>query len=908
MFGEMMLLHAGSRLRGCCVLFLLLTLATTPSLAQPAAPPPPKEYRVQVRYRIGAAGVGRLAQYRALTRSLESIGFRKDPGPENEGEDADQTRMTGTIASANAMKILAAPHVQAILLAPHGYERPGEADQVVRVQLRLKPGLPLDRQRLLAEQVRGLLRELGFHEAIGYDNRGQTRLVGTIPAGNLDLLSEDLRWQGSGWLVPPVPVADLPSPLRNTWPLQVVEVTPEPAGTEPAKSVTTATEARGTRDPLRKIASDLRALAAQEQPARIEVVLVAEQTEDHSWRQDLAQAAPGSVIEGRLGPIVFLRALPEQAEALAKLPGVSTVRLPRPASVRIVPLGQPPKDNDHALRASGLDRLHSDGFRGQRVRVAVIGSDFQGYQQFLGKQLPGRTHYVDLTAECEPSIEPKTFAGGVSSLGRDTQSALAIALAAPAAELTLVRIDPEAIYQLQEAARYIRGEPVRSDCLDRRGDELSEADRRFQQRRRELLEERRTVLDNFRQDEASVKRREAYFKSQADFDRQQQEHERRQQRFLDLVRDLNALKGIPVVACSLVWSDGYPVDGSSGLSQYLDNGINGPGSLSVRGQIPCFPLWFQAAGDTNGQAWAGLFRDVDGNGVMEFAPAGTPLKPDRWTSELNFLSWQPTGGTVTPDLPKARMRVSVQWREPHDPAFWRDGEDLYPEPLADVRLLILRQRDPTGTKLPSDDMELVARSEGVPLHLDNQPGSAMHEQTVEFMVDNPGRYAVRVEGRVPTTIRPPDLPTLPSLETVWELRPRLFVQVLDGSARETGRPVFEDYVSDRGNPGVPADARAVLSVGAVNALGRPEPYSSSGPALNQELRLRPDAFSFDELFLGLGVGEASAGTGLAAAFAAGTAATALSAGVPFQSLFFAVRQHPSRRLSIRRAAGMGLGK
>src|SRR5262249_682116 len=144
-----------------------------------------------------------------------------------EGEDPDQTRMTGTIASADAWKILTAPHVQAILLAPLGYERPAEADRPVKVQLRLKTGLPLDRQRLLADQVRGLLRELGFQEAIGHDNHGQTRLVGTIPAGDLDMLLEDLRWQASGWLAPPVPVADLPSPLRATWPLQVAEITPE---------------------------------------------------------------------------------------------------------------------------------------------------------------------------------------------------------------------------------------------------------------------------------------------------------------------------------------------------------------------------------------------------------------------------------------------------------------------------------------------------------------------------------------------------------------------------------------------------------------------------------------------------------------------------------------------------------
>jgi hypothetical protein len=862
-------------------------------LAQPAAPPPPDEYRVQIRYRIRAAGVERLAQYRALTRYLKSIGFQKDPGPEDEGEDPEQTRMTGTIASGNALKILIDPHVQPILLMPRGYELPAEADQSVKVQLGLRAGLPLDRQGLLADQVRSLLRELGFQEAVGYDHRGHTRFVGTVPAGNLDMLLEDLRRQGSGWLVPRDPVGQLPTPLRNVWPLQVAEVIPEPAGVAAAKDVPPPPEVAGKRDPRLKIARDLRALAAQEQPVRLEVILAATPADDRSWRHELSSAAPGSEIEGRLGPLVSLRAPPNQAEDLAKLPGVGAVRLPRPASVQILPPAQVSKDNGQALRAAGLDRLHASGFRGQRVRVAVVGSDFRGYQQFLGKQLPARTRAIDLTAECEPSIEPKKFAGNGPTAGRDTQCALALALAAPAAELTLVRIDPEAPYQLQAVARYISGEPVRSDCLDRRSDELTEESNRLQQRRAQLLEERHNVLDNFRQDEATVKRREAYFKNQAELDRQEQEHQRRQQRFLDLWRGLSGLKGIQVVACSLVWSDGYPVDGSSGLSRYLDD-------RPFRAA-----LWFQAAGDTNGQAWAGLFRDEDANGVMEFAPTDTPLKPGRWTPELNFLGWQPAAGVPTRDLPKSRMRVSIQWREPHDPAFWRNGEDPYQEPLADVRLLVLRQRDPTGTKLAADDMEVVARSDGVPLHLDNQPSSAAYEQTVEFTVEKPGRYAVRVEGRVLATIRPVNEPTLPSLQTQWELRPRLFVRVLDDSARATGRALFEDYATGQGNPGMPADAHALISIGAVSASTKPQTYSSLGPAFDQELRPRPDEFTFDELSLGVEAAEVTAGTGLAAAFAAGTAASALSAGMPPNCFLSPIRQRSGGLLSIRQAVQGG---
>src|SRR5262249_40456108 len=148
---------------------------------------------------------------------------------------------------------------------------------------------------------------------------------------------------------------------------------------------------RSPLEPLLKISGDLRALAAQEEPMRLEVILSALPVDDQAWRRELIAAAPGAMIEGRMGPLVSLRARPKQADDLAKLPTVSAVRLPRPAIVQILPPAQVPKDNSEVLRATGLDRLHAFGFRGQRVRVAVVGSDFRGYERFLGKQLPART-------------------------------------------------------------------------------------------------------------------------------------------------------------------------------------------------------------------------------------------------------------------------------------------------------------------------------------------------------------------------------------------------------------------------------------------------------------------------------------------------------------------------------------
>src|SRR5262249_38750950 len=159
------------------------------------------------------------------------------------------------------------------------------------------------------------------------------------------------------------------------------------------------------------------------------------------------------------------------------------------------------------------------------------------------------------------------------------------------------------------------------------------------------------------------------------------------QRYRDHLGTLLDLEGIAIVAMPLVWHDGLPLGGTSPLSRWAD------------GQPLRRPLWFQSIGNTRGQAWTGLYQDADGNGIMEFASPTTPLKPGRWSHELNFIAWQPYQGKQALDLPAgARVRVSLQWREPHDPDYFVrvSQRDVYRRPLADLSLTVLRQRDPEG--------------------------------------------------------------------------------------------------------------------------------------------------------------------------------------------------------------------
>jgi hypothetical protein len=870
----MMPFGVGPSVKFVVVAGLAALLAGPAPAAQVVGPPPPQEYKVHIRYRIRAARSERAAQFRRMLDYFRSLGFQPDEDPENAIEDPELVTMTGTVPSASARKLLDEPHVRRILLLPADYEPPAEADTPAKLQIELERALTPARQALLAGQVRGLLEEMGFRPAVGFDDRGHTRLVGTVPAGRLDALLSDLRWQAGGWLVPEVPVPALPAPVNAVWPVRVIEVTPEPAGVPPAREPAAPAEVPQGQEFLQKVTPDLRALAAQEgqagKPIRMDVILSTTPAPDAAaWERPLRDAIEGLVIEGRLGPVVSVLAAPEQAAGLAALPAVATVRLPRPA-VRPVPQPEDkPLDTRELLQTTGLERIRQFGYRGRGVRLAVVDSDFRGWEQFVGKELPATTRLVDVTAERSRDVLPDPFPGDPQGIGQGTQAALAAAVAAPEATLTLIRIDPAAPYQLYEVATYVAGAPARSPSLNQRSEQLTAEVDELRSRRDALLEERRAVLNNFSQEPAFVQRREAYFKAEAQLRKDERALQQRQARYLALVGDLQGLGGTHVVANGLVWDEGYPVDGGSVLTRLFEDGL-------CRRTV-----WVQAVGNTRGQSWGGVFRGADG--VLQFAAPGTPPPPGRWTSELNFLGWQTLKGESSPDLPaKATVRVTLQWREVHDPEFLRRGEDLYREPLANLRVLVLRQRDPTGKQLPTDDLEVVARSAGLPQRIDNEPASAVYEQIVEFTVDPAGRYVLRVEGRVPESPRPTSVPTLPVLQQGWELRPRLFLNVLDEASRRAGRAVFLDYVSENGALGMPADSRYLLVIGAAGPNGAPRPYSVRGTALGLELRPRPDALAVD----GVTLGEPAAfGTAPATGLAAGMAAVALGSG-PSQNAFF----------------------
>jgi hypothetical protein len=814
--------------------------------AAPSAPPPPKVWDAQLRYQINAFRNERLRQYAEMSEDLKAAGFQRDPDEEvadDEPENPKATRMRGTIPAKGVARLLKQRHVRTLLLQPKGTKLPGKGTRV-RIDIELMPGYsPATQKRIATQTAAALTKGAGFIEAVHYDHRGDTRLVGSVPVENLPRLLEDVRRLPG--------LKDKGESLKNIPAIRAVYVHPEwpvPASRPAAPVIPPGQE---------KFTPDLRALLADAgkagTPARLEVILgYTPRADDRTWQR--AVALPGVVVEGRLGPLVTVQGVPKAiAGLLAGSDEVVTVRLPREA--RLAPPG--PRGGGPAkwepVKASGLSRLHALGLRGRGTRIALVASDFHGWETLKnrkeGKKLLPDPVFLDLTSERKRDLLGDPFPSGGKDVaqGHGTRCAAALLKAAPEAELTLIRIDSAAPYMMETAARAINGEPVRTVAMASRYAELEADLASLDARRDGLVEERRRALDDFRDDPEAIKRRKDYLAKQAAFDKEVQDHRVRQARYLKLLRDLKRLQGIRLVASALVWPEGYPVDGSSTLSRYFDD-------RPFRAA-----LWFQAAGDTAGQAWTGLFRDADENGIMEFADPKERLPADTWSPELNFLAWR-VGEKQERDLPAgAVIRLTLQWKEAHHPGPLRVGEDVYREPLAKMKMVLVYQPDPNGKARPADDLEVVAQTAGLPQRLNQTLNSATWEQVLEFRVTKAGRYGVFIEGKPPESIHGVGEVHLPQSKKVSELRVRLFASTLAGA----GRAVWSSFTTKAAALGMPADARRVIAVGAVAGDGRIRGSSASGSPFNLALVTKPDVYAYDE----------GAGTGQAASFAAGLAAS-----------------------------------
>jgi hypothetical protein len=278
----------------------------------------------------------------------------------------------------------------------------------------------------------------------------------------------------------------------------------------------------------------------------------------------------------------------------------------------------------------------------------------------------------------------------------------------------------------------------------------------------------------------------------------------------------------------------------------------------------------QAASNSGTAVWGGRFLDANQNGTMEFASASQPLPPGSWSREMNFLGFHSPSGETVADLPAgARLRFTIQWREPLDPNV--PGTD---RPIHPMVLRIFRQLDPEGERRPSDEMAEAARTDAGPYPILLTDTVVVYEQVLEFTVPSAGRYAAVVG--TGATYEPP----LPALKREAEINPRMIVETLSGRPSD-GRVVFRSYFSPLAGVGIPADSAGVTAVSA----GAPGELIGGGAGVT--LRLKPDYFGPGAIDV---VG-APRGTGIATGFVGGIGVGLVQAGAagadPFASSRFA---------------------
>ena len=146
-------------------------------------------------------------------------------------------------------------------------------------------------------------------------------------------------------------------------------------------------------------------------------------------------------------------------------------------------------------------------------------------------------------------------------------------------------------------------------------------------------------------------------------------------------------------------------------------------------------------------------------------------------------------------------------------------ESDYRIPVSPLRLQLVKQRDPSGEKYGSDEIDLVAESEGLPARLQIEPAFGVYEHSLERHAA--GRRPVRGPDRgrgAERTSGPYGTPAIYGQEVTWQLRPRLFVESADGKARLG----LADYAS-RGGRGRGPGRRPERARGRGGRPGRKDP-------------------------------------------------------------------------------------
>jgi hypothetical protein len=710
-------------------------------------------YQVKMRLRLDANRSQRVKLFRELVARLKAAGFNKDPGLE--GEEFYGDMISGSVRSNGLAALRREAVIDVALAIPEGYQAP-ETGALVR--LYLLPAFGPQQQREIAEKVRTILGPLGFKEAVGYHHDQHRQLVGRLPSGNLETLLTDVSRAD----VPVVPASGSLRSIKQSL-IKLAVVMAEPADLPPA---TAEAGPPAAELPLAKIHPNLRRLLgndAGDKPLRLEIVL-RDEPRDGRLPAELRDDSLGLKVDGLFGNVVYGTLPAGNVAGVARWSGISDVRLPQVSE----PVG-PPCDYTAITRLPMEVEAKPDRWlrAGPGAKVLLLAAEFGNWQAEVGRGLPAGTRLIDLTAELSPDLQPAEVIAGHNA---GLSLALELAQHLQGAELILVRVDPAAPFQVAEVARVLNGKLWQSGAFAQRLTEIRDQRARLAARKSQIDVKRRLALRNFGLEGDEKAARDAFRQEEAKYFQDLAALNDKDQRALAFRRMVQTLQGADSVVVGLVWDPGYAL--APGAT--LFGRVLAPEMLRSAS-------WVQAIPRRGGQSWSGLFTDEDQDGANDFSTQSS-------SRNLAFLSWH--GEQTEALLPAgAVISATVVWEEAHDPRYASISDDPYRLPLAQLRLIVLRQRDPSGKRLPVDLFDVVASSAAIPERLESTPRSAVYRAEVRFAVPQPGRYALRLEGQLPRSTLPPGAPVV--TEERIEIRPLLRVQAVDPASRGRGWPILD---------------------------------------------------------------------------------------------------------------------
>ncbi|MDW8223032.1 MAG: hypothetical protein RMJ82_08790 [Gemmatales bacterium] len=762
----------------------------------------PERYQVWMRIHLPADArvpSERFVQYHQLTKELGDRGFRQAPLLPEEWRYHNILR--GQITEVQTHALLGHPSVRTLLLVPVGTKLEGDPKRLVFVEIWLGSGLSYNDQQLIRREALGRLETLGFIQAMGYDDASGVRVLGWLPIGRLfDLLDAKHEYLFSDTLI-----SERPSAVSL---FRLVEVFSEPGKPEIPKLESAALGWPEEVTPELKLSSELRSLLAQgeKQLLRCEIIF-SNSREEKDALGYLSKVIPALIWEGNLGPIAWVRLTPEDALSAAKLPAVSSVRLPQRAYDIGAPTRQevgwryirPERPTRRTESMQSLLRWR------EPIRVAIVGIDFGGWQEKIGKTLPNSTYYVDYTRWMNQQLAPEPPA-------KVSDRALVVAeelvKAGPVEELYLIRVHESAPYQIVQLLERISGSGRLPKLLETYRENLNRTHDHIKHLERELRFKRASLLPSFREDDPAYwKSRDELLLEEKKLQAVKNEYIESLYKLREFQSDLDRLRRVETVIVVPHWRNGYPSQAETVQTLRWREVASIDKGLSV---IQVVPNW------TRGD-WFGWLRDTNNNGVIEFRDLELPqwvqwdagdwqqqhgAKAQRWGhAEMNWLGWRSTDAADAPELrettqiylahlpPKVTIEIVFQWKEVHDPRWSGGGADLYRRPRTPWVIEVLEPLAEAGSTLPGDVYRIVAHSQGLPERIENEPRYGVYEMRLRFTSsDKGGRYAVRLRGQAPESTSPQGVPQVRSeAQEVWF---RLSAEVVDDAHRPQGHVVW----------------------------------------------------------------------------------------------------------------------